>query len=80
MSDGLLQNIIRNAECAGEGDLRSVTNFRRSFGIMIMESTLSVRLATPASACSCGFAPSKRKGFHTTATGQNACVMRDLKR
>ena len=46
----------------------SVTNFRRSFGMIIRESTLSERFAMPPSACRIRFAPSNLKGFVTTPT------------
>ena len=56
-----------NVPGSGRGSRwRHGRRFRRSFGMMIMESTLSVRLAIPASACFMRLAPSKRKGFVTT--------------
>ena len=46
----------------------SVTNFRRSFGMMTRESTLVRRFSMPISACCRRRRPSKEKGFVTTPT------------
>ena len=78
-ADGLLQNIIRNAECVGEGDLLVGDEFQA----VVRDNDHGIDLIGEVGNAGLSLLHAVRaleaEGLRHDGDGQNACVMRDLR-